>query len=157
MEHEACSSGHTTPYATLVANCTRTACTMHMILTQRKGTHKQANEASTGHSQYVQPLPIANRSQYICRLSGSPEAYARSRKRAPAQGQSVGTHVDMIFLQDILLLRVVCARINRLFIPPAHPHCPQHCCNTIAQLLGDIRPPPPRPPLCMPYTIQYWQ
>ena len=44
-------------------------------------------------------------------------------------------------LQDILVLRVVCARINCPFILPARLHCP-HCCNTIARLLGNIRPPP---------------
>ena len=58
-------------------------------------------------------------------------------------------------LQDIVLLLVVCGRINRPFILPARLHCP-HCCNTIARLLGNIRPPP-RPPLCMSYTIQNWQ
>jgi len=56
-------------------------------------------------------------------------------------------------LQDNLLLLVVCARINRPFLLPARLHCP-HCCNTIARLLGNIRPP--TRPLCVfhtPYTI----
>jgi len=35
-------------------------------------------------------------------------------------------------LQDIVLLLVVCARINRPFIFSAHLHCP-HCCDTIAR------------------------
>jgi len=56
-------------------------------------------------------------------------------------------------LQDILLLRVVCARINRPIIPPAHLHCP-HCCNAIAQLLGNIRPPLDLPCVChTPFNI----
>jgi len=42
-------------------------------------------------------------------------------------------------LQDNILLRGFYARINRPFIPPAHLHCP-HCCNTIARLVGNIRP-----------------
>ena len=58
-------------------------------------------------------------------------------------------------LQDIVLLLVVWARINRIFILTARLHCP-HCCNTIARLLGNMRPRT-WPPLCMPYTIQYWQ
>jgi len=40
-------------------------------------------------------------------------------------------------LQDILLLRGFCARINHSFTPPAHLHCPPWC-NTIARLLGSI-------------------
>ena len=56
--------------------------------------------------------------------------------------------------QDNLLLQVVCARINRPSIPPAHLHCP-HCCTAIARLLGYTRPPT-RSTLCMPYTIEYW-
>jgi len=58
-------------------------------------------------------------------------------------------------LQDILLLRVVCARINRPFIPRAHLYCPQccqYCCTTIGRYKTPLRSP-----LCMPYTIQYWQ
>jgi len=43
-------------------------------------------------------------------------------------------------LQDIILLLIVCARVNRPFILPARLHCP-HCCNTLARLLGNIRPP----------------
>jgi len=50
-------------------------------------------------------------------------------------------------LQDVLLLLVVCARINRPFILPAHLHCP-HCRNTIARLLGNIRPPLDLPFVC---------
>ena len=34
-------------------------------------------------------------------------------------------------------------------------HCP-HCCNTIARLLGKVRPST-GPPLCTPYTIANWQ
>jgi len=44
-------------------------------------------------------------------------------------------------LQYVALLLVVCAWINRPFILPARLHCP-HCFNTIARLLGIIRPPP---------------
>ena len=56
-------------------------------------------------------------------------------------------------LQDIILLRVVCARINCRFILPARLHC-LHCCNTIAQLLGSIRPPLDLLRVChTPYNI----
>jgi len=54
-------------------------------------------------------------------------------------------------LQDILLLRLVCARTNRPFIPPAHLHWP-HCCNAIARLLGNTRPPLD-PPFVFHHTI----
>jgi len=57
-------------------------------------------------------------------------------------------------LQDIVLLRDFCARINPHFIAPSNLYCPHYCYN-IARLLRNIRRPP-RPPLCMPYTIQYW-
>ena len=43
-------------------------------------------------------------------------------------------------LQDIRLLLVVCARINRPFICSARLHCP-HCCNAIARLLDNKQPP----------------
>ena len=43
-------------------------------------------------------------------------------------------------IHHIVSLLVVCARINRRFVLPARLHCP-HCCNTIARLLGNIRPP----------------
>jgi len=58
-------------------------------------------------------------------------------------------------LQDIVLLRAFCAQINHPLIGPSHQHCP-HYCNTIRRILRDLRRPP-RPPVCMPYTIQYWQ
>jgi len=60
-------------------------------------------------------------------------------------------------LHDIVSLLIVCARINLPFILAARLHCLQ-CCSTIARLLGNIyiTPHPPPPPLCMPYTIQYW-
>jgi len=55
--------------------------------------------------------------------------------------------------QDIVLLRFVCARINRTFLLPAHLHCP-HCCITIARLLGSIRPPLDLVVVCRtPYKI----
>ena len=43
-------------------------------------------------------------------------------------------------LQDIRLLRVLCAQINRPFIPSTHLHCP-HCCNTVARLSSNMSPP----------------
>jgi len=57
-------------------------------------------------------------------------------------------------LQGIVLPRGSCARINRLLLPPPHPHSP-HDCTTTARLLRNIRPPH-RPLFCMPYTVQYW-
>jgi len=41
----------------------------------------------------------------------------------------------------------------RPVIPPAYLHCP-HCCNTIARLLGNLRPPLDLPCVCCtPYNI----
>jgi len=57
-------------------------------------------------------------------------------------------------LQDFVLLRGCCARIDHPFNTPSHLHRP-HYCNTTARLLRNIRPPL-RTLLCMPYTIQYW-
>ena len=56
-------------------------------------------------------------------------------------------------LQDILVLWVVCAWINRPLILPARPHCP-HCWSTVPRLLGSIRPPLDLPFVChTPYNI----
>ena len=56
-------------------------------------------------------------------------------------------------LQDIVLLLVVCARINRLFILTAHLHCP-HYFHTIARLLRNIRRAPDPTFVChTPYNI----
>jgi len=44
-------------------------------------------------------------------------------------------------LKYLLLLLVVCARINPSFILSARLHCP-HCRNTIARLLRNVHPPP---------------
>ena len=57
-------------------------------------------------------------------------------------------------LQDVILVRGCCAPINHPFLLRAHLHCPPWC-NTIARLLGSIRPRLRRP-VCMPYTIPYW-
>jgi len=57
-------------------------------------------------------------------------------------------------LQEIVLLRGFCARIHHSIIASSHLHCPHYCKNystSIAQYTT-----PPRPPLCMPYTTQYW-
>ena len=56
-------------------------------------------------------------------------------------------------LQDILLLRVVCAKINHPVMPPTQLPCP-HCCNAIARLLDTIRPSLDLPFVCQtPYNI----
>ena len=57
-------------------------------------------------------------------------------------------------LQDIVLRRGFCARINDPFTAPSHLHCP-HYCNTIARPLRTLRPPPPEPSFVChtPYTI----
>jgi len=56
-------------------------------------------------------------------------------------------------LQNIVLLLVACARVNRPVILPARLHCP-HWCNTIARLSGNIRPPLGLPLVChTPYQI----
>ena len=56
-------------------------------------------------------------------------------------------------LQDIRLLQRFCARSNHPILAPPHLHCP-HECNTIAQLLRNIRPPSNPPCVCRtPYKI----
>ena len=60
------------------------------------------------------------------------------------RGGGVTGGVTVGLLQDILLLVFVCARINHLFITPAHLHYP-HYCNTYARLLCNIRPLPDTP------------
>jgi len=50
-------------------------------------------------------------------------------------------------LQDIVLLRIFCARINHSFIAHSHLHCP-HYCNAIARLLRNIRSPHDPPFVC---------
>jgi len=63
-------------------------------------------------------------------------------------------------LQDILLLRGFCTRINCPFVPPPTRICP-HYCTTLSLLLRKIRPPPLPPPppsdsMCVyhrPYNI----
>ena len=58
-------------------------------------------------------------------------------------------------LHEIVLLWSCCAWINHPFLPPARLHCPPWC-NTIAQLLGIIRLPL-WTPVCLLYTMQYWE
>jgi len=68
---------------------------------------------------------------------------------------SIGARAGGWPLEDIILLLVVCARINRSFILPVRLHFP-HCCNTIARLLGNIniRPALDLPFVChTPYNI----
>jgi len=102
--------------------------------------------------------------------SGTPQIQKRAKKGIPAGccrasppiqkgGGAVGRRSKQAAqhmgwpLQDILLLVVVCARINHPFILPARVHCP-HCCNTIARLLGYIRPALDFPFVChKPYNI----
>ena len=58
-------------------------------------------------------------------------------------------------LQDVVLLRGLCARINCLLLSPPPPACPTlvHCyCMTIARQYTTSL----RPPLCILYTMQYW-
>jgi len=49
--------------------------------------------------------------------------------------------------QIFFLLLAVCARVNCPFILPARLQC-SHCCNTIARLLGNIRPRLDLPLVC---------
>ena len=51
--------------------------------------------------------------------------------------------------------RLLCTKQLYPFLPPAYLHCPPWC-NTIARLLDSIRFPF-QPPVCLLYTIQYWQ
>jgi len=55
-------------------------------------------------------------------------------------------------LQDLLLLGVVCTRINRACLPSAHLHCP-HCCNAVARRLGNTRPSLDLHCVCHTHTI----
>jgi len=79
--------------------------------------------------------------------SSSPPLLVRNLARAHAAGAFWP-------LQYILSLRGFCARINHPSILRAQLHCPPWC-NTIARRLGSMGPPL-RPPVCIPYTIQYW-
>jgi len=58
-------------------------------------------------------------------------------------------------LQDIRSLQSFLALFNLSLYFPLDLHC-SHDCNTIARLMPNMRPPT-LPPLCFPYTIQYWQ
>jgi len=60
---------------------------------------------------------------------------------------------ELTFTRYRFTLRLLCGSQSFLY-RPLPVHCP-HCCNTIARLLRKIRRPP-RPLLCMLYTIQYW-
>jgi len=56
-------------------------------------------------------------------------------------------------LQEIVILRGFCVRINHPCTAPSHLHCP-HYCNAIARLLCNIRRPPDPPFVChTPYNI----
>jgi len=78
------------------------------------------------------------------------------KDHAPSRFRDAGRGARLWPLHDIVLLLVVCARVNRLFILPARLHRP-HCCNTIARLLGHIRPPLDPPWVChTPYNIGHY-
>ena len=85
-----------------------------------------------------------------CRSSKGPARATRPRHLGAAGACFHG--IRFWPLQDIVLLRGFCARINHPCIAPSHLHCP-HSCNTIARLLRSIRRSP-RPLFCMPYTKQ---
>ena len=82
--------------------------------------------------------------------NGSPLAYS---ERSLLYGKNGGSRWETVNcaivwamgggsqpLQDILSFRVVCARINRPFIPSAHLNWPD-CCSTTCTTIGHIRPP----------------
>jgi len=56
-------------------------------------------------------------------------------------------------LQEIRSIEILCPQINHSLLPPPHALSAllQYYCTTFAQYT-----PPPLPPLCMPYTTQYW-
>jgi len=87
-------------------------------------------------------------------VPGAPSCSHARRSSAPPNTGGGGGHEHPLLpcspLQDIGLLRGFCARINHPCVAPSHLHCP-HYCNTMANYTT-----PPRPPLCMPCTIQYW-
>jgi len=71
----------------------------------------------------------------------------RPKTQAPCEGGK-----GLAFIRYCLHL-VVCARVNRPFFFSARLHCP-HCCNTIARILGNLRPPFDLPLVChTPYQI----
>jgi len=78
---------------------------------------------------------------------------AYTRKKSLTNALPFVKYYCTCLLQDIIVLKVVCARINRPFILPARLHCPQ-CYSTIARLWGNIRPPLDLPFVChTPYNI----
>jgi len=96
----------------------------------------------------------------IIRVLISPTAYSWTRaggkrlwtERCEDKGVNRNS-AGIRHLNEVILLLVVCARINRPFTLPGRLHCP-HCGNTIARLLSSIRPPLDLPFLCYtPYKI----
>jgi len=92
------------------------------------------------------PYPSACHSQLLRTLSHPPQQCAMGGVILKSRN-TFTSETEPSPLQVILLLRVLCARINRPSIPPANLHC-AHCCNTIARLLGNIPPPPSTSLVC---------
>ena len=64
-----------------------------------------------------------------------------------------GSPPALAFARYCFTSKLYCGSQSSSYCPPHLQSLP--CCNTIAQLLRNIRPPT-APPLCMPYTIDYW-
>jgi len=72
----------------------------------------------------------------ICVERGASYAACAAHNRPTSSSLSV--YKTIFYFQSFV---VVCAQINRPFIPPTELHCP-YCCTAIARLLDTIRPPP---------------
>jgi len=73
--------------------------------------------------------------------------YRSGRGSAPGGGaQRVGLYKLFFYLEAFVHESII------FVLPHPYLHCPHYFCTTIAQYTT-----PPRLPMCMPYTIQYWQ
>ena len=60
---------------------------------------------------------------------------------------------NLAFTRYCFTIKHYCGSPSSLYCPTQLQSIPY--CNTIARPLRNIHPPP-RPPLCLLYTIQYW-
>jgi len=137
-------------------------CTVYSIHTgDRKGSRIMSNNRATVLHQGGQCTWAGGGKGWLIRaqpprtkqISCKGQAWLRRSGVNLASDQAEGV-VAFWPLQDIRLLWGFRARINHPFIalpPPALPILSQCLCATIARYTT-----PPRPPLCMPYTIQCW-
>jgi len=101
--------------------------------------HQYSRDPPLGSHSLISSLCVCARVPFVHK----PSVDAPARRRRPEPR----TRLAVWPLQDIVLLRSFCARINHSFIAHSHLHCP-HYCNAIARLLRNIRSPPDPPLVC---------